>query len=97
MATLDQIRRLLNSGVSWKDASSRRDVVRPDAITSADVALPDAVNPAGAAYVQADQTAIAVLANENKATTNALRAEVVNLRAVLNDLLQALEDSNLTL
>ena len=97
MATIDEIRRLLNSGVSYSEASKRKDVAYPAAISSTDVTSANAVTPANAAYSVADQTALANLVNELKTDHNALRAEVVNLHGVVNALLDALDEANLTL
>lgn len=97
MPTIDEIRGLLNSGVPYSQASKRKDVADPSAITSTDVTSANAVTPAAAAYTVADQTALATLANELKTDHNALRAEVVNLHAVLNALLDALDESGITL
>lgn len=65
-------------------------VTAPAALTSTDTTSPNAVNPANAAYTLADQTALAVLANELKTDHNALRADVTALRATVATLLTAL-------
>lgn len=57
------------------------------ALTSTAVAAADAVTPANAAYTQADQTALADLANETKADVNALRTDLEAVRTRLNALL----------
>lgn len=65
-------------------------VTAPAALTSTDTTSANAVNPANAAYTLADQTALAVLANELKVDHNALRADVVALRATVNTLITSL-------
>lgn len=91
---------LTNYGLSYQVAARLADpatdaiagvaVADPAAITSTDSTSPNATNPANATYTLADQTAIAVLANELKVDHNALRAEVVALRTTVAALLTAL-------
>lgn len=55
----------------------------PAALTSAQNVTTNAVNPANAAYIQADQTTLAALANALKTSYNAAQADVAALRTTL--------------
>lgn len=61
----------------------------PAALTAAAVTATDATSPAGVGYVQADQTALADLANSLKVELNAAVADAVALRTELGTLTTA--------
>lgn len=91
----DKVRAAVARGLPYGIAAKVAALTAPSALTSAQVATANAVTPANAAYTQADQTALANLANDLKAKLNALQTDVATLRTELASIVTELQNLSL--